>query len=124
MPVVKEIITLLYNFAGAAFYTFMLIYVYNHCKKMKTFFKYTEAYGKCGLTNYSMQGIVGVIVFLFCRVSFLHYNFTFIVLFAIIFFIIQLFFCYQWLKYFKNGPMEYLWRCATERRILDLRVNR
>lgn len=88
---------------------FLLIYY-----KTYPFFRFLEPYGKLGLTNYSMQGILGVIL---TGVIFkpLNWSFELILLVMLLFYIIQVLFSIIWLKHYRYGPLEWLWRCATER---------
>ncbi len=72
-------------------------------------FKYLEAYGKLGLTNYSVQSIFGVIVTC-CYIIPNGYYFNTLLILVLLFYILQCVFSYMWLKYFKYGPFEYLWR--------------
>lgn len=75
---------------------------------------------KCGLTNFSMQGFLGIIIFYYAGIGYLGLSYSVVLSGSIVFFIIQALFCAVWLSYFKNGPLEYLWRCATERKWLPL----
>lgn len=102
---------------GAFFYSMLIIWLYNHTI-LHSFLRFFESYGKCGLTNYTMQGVIGVFVFCHCGIAFQHHRFTHIVIGVVLFYLLQALFSHIWLKYFRNGPMEYLWRCATERKWL------
>ncbi|SHM03967.1 Protein of unknown function [Xylanibacter ruminicola] len=106
-----------YSLFGALFYTLLIVYIYNHTRlrPIMTFFSY---YGRCGLTNYMIQGIVGVIVFCHMGVAWMHVGLSVLFIGAIIFYFFQVIFSYSWLYFFKNGPMEYIWRCGIERKIL------
>lgn len=106
--------------SGAIFYSLMVIYVYNHTRlqSILSFFSY---YGRCGLTNYMTQGIVGVIIFCHMGIAWMHVGFSILLIGAIAFYILQAIFSHYWLKFFNNGPMEYIWRCAIERKILPLK---
>lgn len=107
---------------GALFYSTLFIWVYNHITSFKPLFKYMESYGKLGLSNYTFQGIILVILLSDIGFGFKYQSITFYLCVALVFYIIQLFFSYLWLKKYKNGPLEYLWRCATERKWLPLLV--
>lgn len=56
--------------------------------------------------------------------GFKYQSITFYVCAALVFYVIQLLFSYHWLKKYKNGPLEYLWRCATERKWLPLLLSK
>ncbi|MBC8592731.1 DUF418 domain-containing protein [Oscillospiraceae bacterium N12] len=71
-------------------------------------------YGKMSLTNYLMQSIIGSFIYFGYGLSL--YNVlgttaSFGV--AILLFVLQLGFCHWWLKRFKQGPFEGVWRKAT-----------
>lgn len=97
---------------GAVFMATTFLYLYTKINRRMIFL---EAYGRMGLTNYSFQGIIGV-----CSLTlFLLPNkvdFVGIILYFIGLYIFQCVFSYYWLKYFKFGPMEYLWRSLVNLR--------
>lgn len=94
---------------------FLLIYY-----KTFPFFKFLEPYGKLGLTNYSMQGIVGVILTSLIFIP-KQLSFELVLLIMACFFAVQVLFSILWLKKYKYGPFEWIWRSATERRVIDNR---
>lgn len=112
--------TLGYTLSGALFYALLIVYAYNHTRlqSVMSFFSY---YGRCGLTNYMIQGIIGVIVFCHIGIAWMHIGFSVLITGSIIFYILQAIFSYYWLRFFNNGPMEYLWRCGIERKILPFK---
>lgn len=78
--------------------------------------------GKMALTNYIMQSVVGVI--LFTSVGFGKYEtmsptLTFFV--ACLTFLALVLFSAIWLRYFRFGPLEWLWRCISYWKLLPLR---
>ena len=83
--------------------------------KTYPFFRFLEPYGKLGLTNYSMQGIVGIVLAGILFVPY-HISFEYYLLTMILFYVVQVVFSIIWLRYYKYGPFEWLWRCATEKR--------
>lgn len=89
---------------------FLLLYY-----KTYPFFRFLEPYGKLGLTNYSMQGIVGVVLGGLIFAPY-HLSIIFFILTMVLFFFVQLVFSTIWLKYYKYGPFEWVWRCGIERR--------
>lgn len=68
--------------------------------------------GRMALTNYIMQTVVGVTIFtglgLYGQI-----NLGLTVLVSLIFFPAQILFSYLWLKKYRYGPLEWLWRTAT-----------
>ena len=105
---------------GALFYSTLFIWIYNHVRNIKPLLVYMESYGKLGLSNYTSQGVILVFLLSDLGLGFKYHSITFYVCTAFVFYIIQLIFSNMWLKKFKNGPLEYLWRCATERKWLPL----
>lgn len=73
------------------------------------------AVGKMALTSYLMQTLIGVFIFfnvglgLFTKTS---PGMNALLCFAI--FGLQIFFCRWWLQHFHYGPIEWLWRSATD----------
>lgn len=68
--------------------------------------------GRMALTNYIIQTLIGVGIFtgfgLFGEI-----NLGLGIMISLIVFPLQILFSYLWLKYFKYGPLEWLWRSAT-----------
>lgn len=100
---------------GSVCYAIAFLWIYY---KKSNLFSFLEPYGKLGLTNYAFQGIVGVTL---CAVFFKPYSLSFewFLLVMLTFYAFQVVFSFLWLKRFRYGPMEYLWRCATEKKIIS-----
>ncbi|TCP24053.1 uncharacterized protein EV195_107220 [Tenacibaculum skagerrakense] len=91
---------------------------------VKTIFKPLKYVGKMALTNYIMQSFIGLI--LFSSIGFGLYEMmspsqTFIA--AISVFIFQVIVSKAWLTYFQFGPLEWLWRCLTYKKLFTLKRN-
>lgn len=91
---------------------FILLY------KAKGFGKYLEVlapYGRTGLTNYVMQGLIGSLIFSLWAFGPIFGNMGDSALFVIgiAIYIVQGVISKYWLKYFLYGPLEWLWRSAT-----------
>lgn len=97
------------------------LFEYNIFQKVLHPFNYV---GKMALTNYIMQSLIGVFLFygfglsLFGQVRI----FQGLIL-SIIIFSIQILFSKVWLKHFKFGPLEWIWRMATYSKIQSIRRN-
>lgn len=102
------------------FYSILFIYIYNRAHKLRIIYKYMECYGKLGLTNYSFQGIIAMTLLSYCGFGFIGLSVSNLIVLSILFFILQAIFSKIWLLYFRNGPMEWVWRCATERKLLPI----
>lgn len=72
-------------------------------------------YGRMGLTNYEMQGVLGAIMFSFWGFGsfFSTLGATELFVLGIIIYISQMLFSKYWLKHFLYGPLEWLWRSGT-----------
>lgn len=92
--------------------------------KARTLLKPLQFAGKMALTNYLMHSFIGLI--LFSSIGFSLYETlspTETFLTAIVVFTFQIIFSKIWLKYFQFGPMEWLWRCLTYRKLFKLKRN-
>ncbi len=80
-----------------------------------------HAVGRMALTNYLTQTIIGVVVL---RTLFEpdDLNRSWILLFIVAVWGVQLAWSRPWLDRFRYGPFEWAWRCATYRRIEPLRA--
>lgn len=102
------------SLSAGLFYSVCIIYAYYHIRCLKGVLHYLESYGKLGLTNYSFQGIFGVIFIYFFGPKVLTYGFHTLVAVMLVFYFCQALFSHWWLKIHKYGPLEYLWRSLTE----------
>lgn len=109
---VLDMILRLKSITGALFYAAAFLWLYYKFPKI---FNPLRAYGKCGLTNYSMQSIIGVVLMATLFIP-KEVDFLMIVIVFLIFYILQVILSALWLKYFTNGPMEYVWRSMTNLR--------
>ncbi len=80
-------------------------------KKCKNLFNSFSIIGKMTLTNYMMQNFIGLFIFQGIGLRLFHtmpYYFYF--LFAILVYTIQVYMSKWWLKNYKYGPVEFIWR--------------
>ena len=111
------------DFFGAFFYILLFLrFYYTYTQQLSTLFSGLQAYGRLGLTNYSFQGILGVILSS-CVIMRLRLSFEFAIVLYLLLYTGQLFFSYLWLKGHKYGPMEWLWRCLTSRKFTSNRID-
>ena len=116
-----RILVLFNNYMATFAYATVLIFVYYHSRHSRLFLEKLEPYGKLGLTNYSFQGIVGVILMGSFGLGLCQKSLSFALLVFLSFYALQAVFSYYWLSYFRYGPLEYAWRVLTERKLIDLR---
>lgn len=83
-------------------------------QKRSAIFKWFEPVGKMALTNYIAQSTLSILVFYGIGLGLSgKFSFTFLILYCCMFFIFQIIFSTLWLKKFKIGPFEWLWRKFT-----------
>ena len=75
-----------------------------------------QALGKTALSNYIGQTVVCLTLAIIIPQAWLNRSIVFLLI--IVIWWLQLFVSEQWLKRYKFGPMEYLWRCLTYRRLM------
>ncbi len=110
------------DFFGAFFYILLFLRIYYvYTQKLSTLFSGLQAYGRLGLTNYSFQGILGVILSLYIIMRF-KLSFEFAIVLYLLLYSAQIAFSYYWLKKHKYGPMEWLWRCLTSRKFTSNQI--
>ena len=89
------------------------------------FFSWLAPLGKMALTNYIMHSVILTSIFygyaggMFGQIA---RSQQMLLIVAIIF--CQVFFCKFWLKYFKFGPLEWLWRSMTYLKLQPLKVTK
>ncbi|MGN8644628.1 DUF418 domain-containing protein [Gracilibacillus sp. HCP3S3_G5_1] len=103
--------------ASAIFYMLTITFLYQKLKKIFTLIGYV---GKMALSNYILQSIIGVT--LFYSIGFgLYGKLTPFqtVLVGLIVYPIQVILSYLWLKKFKRGPLEWVWRSLIYKKKLS-----
>lgn len=80
--------------------------------------------GKMALTNYLMQSLIASTVFFGYGLGFWNqWGSADLALFVVSVFIAQVIFSHIWLRYFRYGPMEWLWRALTYWTLPPMRVD-
>ena len=80
--------------------------------------------GKMALTNYIMQTFISVFIFYGFGFALIGYFERYqLLLICIIMWFLQITYSYYWLKYYRYGPLEWLWRSATYLQWQPLRKN-
>ena len=79
-----------------------------------------RAVGKMALTNYLMHSILGILI-LAVLLDHLTLSRSWLLLFALSVWVLQLWWSQAWLNRYRFGPAELLWRVATYRRWQQLR---
>lgn len=98
-----------YDLIAALLYAALFIFIFNKCRKILSFMC---LYGKLGLTHYSVQNVLLPIII---AIILIHttWSFELILLISLLFYCLQTVFSIMWLRYYKYGPLEYIWRIFT-----------
>lgn len=97
------------------------VYQYSLWKKLLSPLQYA---GRMALTNYLLQSAIGLFIFssigmkLYQTLSPSHTMGL-----AILVFIVQVMLSKFWLTFFKYGPLEWVWRCISYWKVLEIRKN-
>lgn len=79
--------------------------------KLKSFFNGMQAMGKMTLTNYMVQNVLAVFIFLNVGLGIFNtWQYWFYFAIAVAIFIVQIFISKWWLTYYNYGPVEWVWR--------------
>ncbi|RKY55945.1 MAG: DUF418 domain-containing protein [Candidatus Neomarinimicrobiota bacterium] len=81
-----------------------------------------KAYGRMSLTSYIGQSIIGIFVF-YPIIGLEYYgklSLESIYYFGLVILIGQIAFSMLWFRWFKFGPIEWVWRCATYKKIFPI----
>ena len=90
---------------------FLMLYQKDSWQRRLAFF---APYGRMALTNYVMQSIIGTFIYFGWGLGYIgQFGALICFLLGIGVIIIQTVFSKYWLKSFKYGPLEWLWRCGT-----------
>ena len=92
--------------------------------KLKRFFESMQVIGKMTLTNYITQNLIGVFLFSGFGLGFglgqkLYLGYYYF--FALLIYILQIYFCKWWLARYYYGPVEWLWRQLSYGKRLPIR---
>jgi uncharacterized protein len=78
--------------------------------------------GRMALTLYIMQTILGILIFYNLGFGLgLRFGYTWVVVIALVVYAAQVAFAHLWFRYFRYGPLEWIWRMLTYGRILPIR---
>jgi uncharacterized protein len=114
-PLVHDLLTAYMNFFMVLILLSVLLMLYR-VKFFRGILAYLKPYGRMSLTSYILQGFTGVIVFHGFGLGMYDYLGPFLSLltgFSIL--IILLLFSNLWLRHYRYGPFEWVWRKATYR---------
>ena len=82
-------------------------------------------YGRTALSNYFFQSVIGTIIFYGWGLGLLgEIRLIYCFIFALIVMSLQMYLSYLWLRFFRYGPLEWLWRICTYTRFFPIRKER
>ncbi|MDO5523746.1 MAG: DUF418 domain-containing protein [Bacteroidia bacterium] len=98
--------------SGALAMGFITLY---QIKGVRKYLDTITPYGRMGLTNYEMQGIIGAILFSGWGFGafFGTWGATELFVLGVVIYVLQVIFSKYWMKRFLYGPLEWLWRSGT-----------
>ena len=83
-------------------------------KKEVKFLNWFKPVGKTALSNYLFQTVISIIIFYGFGFNLTgKFGFTYVMMIGLGVYMVQIIFSKTWLRYFKYGPMEWLWRKLT-----------
>lgn len=78
--------------------------------------------GRTALSNYLFQTVIAISIFYGIGMGYAgHFGFSIVVCMALLIFAWQVLFSTIWLRYFRFGPMEWIWRQMTYEKWIDIR---
>lgn len=113
---------LLIGQVSMCFFYMMTIFRIVHSKSGEYILNYLKPVGRMALTNYIMQTVICILIFsnfgldLICRI-----DFVYAVLIALGVVILQIIFSNIWLNFFRFGPLEWIWRCLTYKKMIKIK---
>ncbi len=110
---IEQALMMMGNLPLSLFYLNTIAFAMSHIAGSKMLGLLAPA-GKMALTNYLMQSLIGSLVFYGYGLGFWkQWGRADLALFVVSVFIAQIIFSHVWLRYFRYGPMEWLWRALT-----------
>lgn len=94
---------------GAVALSITMIFTYNNIKPLLSFM---SKYGKLGLTHYSSQYIIGTLMVLYIAIP-SRFSIEYVFVLGIGLYSLQTLFSLWWIKKHRYGPLEWVWRIAT-----------
>lgn len=114
----------LINLLSAYLWFVLIIELYNR-KSIQQRLGKIVSYGRMGLTNYMLQSILGVFIFYGYGLGLHHQLGTFLsIVVCLCYTVVQIQLSDVWLKKFRYGPVEWLWRSGTYLKWQPLRLEK
>lgn len=105
------------------FYIISVVFLLNLSLGKKIFMPFA-AVGRTAFTNYVMQSIIATTIFYSYGLGLYGKVNPFIGLFvSLTIFLLQLIISNWWVKHFRFGPLEWIWRIVTYKELLPIRIN-
>lgn len=91
----------------------------------RMFLNYLKPVGRMALTNYLCQTVLLIIIFYNFGFNLIgKFGLIFTVGIAILILILQIVVSNIWLKYYRYGPLEWMWRCLTYKKRINIRYEK
>ena len=101
------------NLLSAYLWITLIVFLYNKPQVEKTLAP-VVSYGRMGLTNYILQSVIGVFLYYRFGLGLNQYLGPFLgMMLCLGYTFIQIYLSHYWLKAFRYGPLEWLWRSGT-----------
>jgi len=83
-------------------------------KKIRKFLLFISPVGKMAFSNYIMHSLLGILIFYGIGFGLMeNFGILMLTIIALVIFIFQIIYSSIWLKYFRFGPIEWVWRSLT-----------
>lgn len=116
------LVTNVINISSAYLWIIFIVWMY-HSEKVQKALAPIVSYGRMGLTNYIVQSVLGVLLFArFGSGLGQHLGIFFAMLLCLSYTILQIAGSHYWLKTFRYGPFEWLWRSGTYMKWQSLKI--
>ncbi len=93
--------------------------------RRKAWLNWFATIGRTALSNYLFQTIISIFFFYGIGLGYaFSYGFSFSVLFVLVVFALQVLFSSLWLRHFRFGPVEWIWRQLTYGKVISLKKSR
>jgi len=124
MDVLDKLIHIIGQISLAMSYVCILALLFDTMPTLK-FFQWLKTYGRMSLSSYLGQTFLSILIFYpvirFGMGYFGQLSLVEIYGIGLLILLLQLLFSHIWFRFYKFGPIEWLWRCASYRQWLPLR---
>jgi uncharacterized protein len=114
--VLRDFLNMYGNLAQFGIWAGGFVLLYQCAPRAQAAFRLLVPYGRMSLTGYVTQSLIGIPVYYgFGLAMYRHWGSLYSLLFGLGVFVLQCALAHLWMRKFCQGPLEWLWRAATER---------